>query len=199
MVGNAQYILEQHEKADTAREYQIGAVVTAVVVKIMDDRCVVAYNGGYGYVMESCLSWHSVKNMHDFVNVGGEYEFMFLRRCPKGRAGNLSLRKPGDDDWNEIIQTMKDALYSNQILKARIVDITNKNRCYVELLNLNVRTILTIPGISDGLFEFKQFPEFKVGRELNVRVANIHGGSILDARSRIQLRVFPEQEFWINQ
>ncbi len=159
-----QAIAEQREKVvdDIIVNLEEGAVVKGEVVRIANFGAFVDINGVDGLLPISEISWQRIKHPSDVIQLGQEIEVKILKIDNDLKRISLSLKRMGDNPWEEI---------ENEFKEGQIVTGTvNKVTSFGTFINIFPGVEALLPASEMEQENANPFTVYNVGDEVKVMI-----------------------------
>ncbi|PJF39209.1 MAG: 30S ribosomal protein S1 [Phototrophicales bacterium] len=112
--------IREQRKTQLLNELQKGQVRKGVVTSLTDFGAFVDLGGADGLVHLTELSWTHVTHPSEVVEVGQEVEVEVISVDLEGRRIGLSMRRLGDDPWEQVVDQYK----KGQLIQATVTKLT---------------------------------------------------------------------------
>lgn len=118
-----QVFAEQREQVvdDVINQLEVDQVVTGEVVRITDFGAFIDINGVDGLLPISEISWQRIKHPSDVLTLGQQVEVRVLKIDNDLKRISLSLKRMGDNPWEEI----EDKFKEGDVIKGTVNKVTS--------------------------------------------------------------------------
>ena len=159
-----QVITEQREKVvdDIIVNLEEGSVVKGEVVRIANFGAFVDINGVDGLLPISEISWQRIKHPSDVIQLGQEIEVKILKIDNDLKRISLSLKRMGDNPWEEIEHTFKEG----QIITGTV----NKVTSFGTFINIFPGVEALLPSSEMESANANPFNIYNAGDEIKVMI-----------------------------
>ncbi len=164
ILSQRQALAEQREQLvdEVISNLVADQVVKGEVVRIADFGAFVDINGVDGLLPISEISWQRIKHPSDILTLGQEIEVKILKIDEQLKRISLSLKRIGDNPWEEI----EDKFKEGEIITGTV----NKVTSFGAFINIfpGVEALLPVAEMDDS--NVNPFDVYKTGDELKVLI-----------------------------
>ena len=164
ILSQRQALAEQREQLvdDVISNLEIDQVVEGEVVRIADFGAFIDINGVDGLLPISEISWQRIKHPSDVLSLGQKIEVKILKIDEQLKRISLSLKRIGDNPWEEI----EDKFKEGEIITGTV----NKVTSFGAFINIfpGVEALLPVAEMEDS--NANPFDIYKTGDEVKVMI-----------------------------
>ncbi len=164
ILSQRQAIAEQREQVvdDIISNLELDSVVKGEVVRIADFGAFIDINGVDGLLPISEISWQRIKHPSDVISLGQVLEVKILKIDTELKRISLSLKRMGDNPWEEIENKFEEG----QIIKG----IVNKVTSFGAFINIFPGVEALLPSAEMEPANANPFNIYNVGDEVEVLI-----------------------------
>ncbi len=164
ILSQRQALAEQREQLvdDVISNLEIDQIVEGEVVRIADFGAFIDINGVDGLLPISEISWQRIKHPSDVLTLGQKIEVKILKIDEQLKRISLSLKRIGDNPWEEI----EDKFKEGEIITGTV----NKVTSFGAFINIfpGVEALLPVAEMEDS--NANPFDIYKTGDEVKVLI-----------------------------
>ena len=164
ILSQRQALAEQREQLvdDVISNLEIDQIVEGEVVRIADFGAFIDINGVDGLLPISEISWQRIKHPSDVLTLGQKIEVKILKIDEQLKRISLSLKRIGDNPWEEI----EDKFKEGEIITGTV----NKVTSFGAFINIfpGVEALLPVAEMEDS--NANPFDVYKAGDEVKVLI-----------------------------
>ena len=164
ILSQRQALAEQREQLvdDVISNLEIDQIVEGEVVRIADFGAFIDINGVDGLLPISEISWQRIKHPSDVLTLGQKIEVKILKIDDQLKRISLSLKRIGDNPWEEI----EDKFKEGEIITGTV----NKVTSFGAFINIfpGVEALLPVAEMEDS--NANPFDVYKAGDEVKVLI-----------------------------
>ena len=164
ILSQRQALAEQREQLvdDVISNLEIDQIVEGEVVRIADFGAFIDINGVDGLLPISEISWQRIKHPSDVLTLGQKIEVKILKIDEQLKRISLSLKRIGDNPWEEI----EDKFKEGEIITGTV----NKVTSFGAFINIfpGVEALLPVAEMEDS--NANPFDVYKTGDEVKVLI-----------------------------
>ena len=164
ILSQRQALAEQREQLvdDVISNLEIDQIVEGEVVRIADFGAFIDINGVDGLLPISEISWQRIKHPSDVLTLGQKLEVKILKIDEQLKRISLSLKRIGDNPWEEI----EDKFKEGEVITGTV----NKVTSFGAFINIfpGVEALLPVAEMEDS--NVNPFDVYKAGDEVKVLI-----------------------------
>lgn len=164
ILSQRQALAEQREQLvdDVISNLEIDQIVEGEVVRIADFGAFIDINGVDGLLPISEISWQRIKHPSDVLTLGQKIEVKILKIDEQLKRISLSLKRIGDNPWEEI----EDKFKEGEVITGTV----NKVTSFGAFINIfpGVEALLPVAEMEDS--NANPFDIYKAGDEVKVMI-----------------------------
>ena len=164
ILSQRQALAEQREQLvdDVISNLEIDQIVEGEVVRIADFGAFIDINGVDGLLPISEISWQRIKHPSDVLTLGQKIEVKILKIDEQLKRISLSLKRIGDNPWEEI----EDKFKEGEVITGTV----NKVTSFGAFINIfpGVEALLPVAEMEDA--NANPFDIYKAGDEIKVLI-----------------------------
>ena len=164
ILSQRQALAEQREQLvdDVISNLEIDQIVEGEVVRIADFGAFIDINGVDGLLPISEISWQRIKHPSDILTLGQKIEVKILKIDEQLKRISLSLKRIGDNPWEEI----EDKFKEGEVITGTV----NKVTSFGAFINIfpGVEALLPVAEMEDA--NANPFDVYKAGDEIKVLI-----------------------------
>ena len=164
ILSQRQALAEQREQLvdDVISNLEIDQIVEGEVVRIADFGAFIDINGVDGLLPISEISWQRIKHPSDVLTLGQKIEVKILKIDEQLKRISLSLKRIGDNPWEEI----EDKFKEGEVITGTV----NKVTSFGAFINIfpGVEALLPVAEMEDT--NANPFDIYKAGDEIKVLI-----------------------------
>ena len=164
ILSQRQALAEQREQLvdDVISNLEIDQIVEGEVVRIADFGAFIDINGVDGLLPISEISWQRIKHPSDILTLGQKIEVKILKIDEQLKRISLSLKRIGDNPWEEI----EDKFKEGEVITGTV----NKVTSFGAFINIfpGVEALLPVAEMEDA--NANPFDIYKAGDEIKVLI-----------------------------
>ena len=164
ILSQRQALAEQREQLvdDVISNLEIDQIVEGEVVRIADFGAFIDINGVDGLLPISEISWQRIKHPSDVLTLGQKIEVKILKIDEQLKRISLSLKRIGDNPWEEI----EDKFKEGEVITGTV----NKVTSFGAFINIfpGVEALLPVAEMEDA--NANPFDVYKAGDEIKVLI-----------------------------